>query len=374
MNSNGKTNIVIAGGGASGSLAPGLAVADELRGLIPDSHAVLAGCGNVREYRRVARAGYDYRVVGSPGDGATKPSLLKRLTRFGAERHLLKRMGASAVLSVGGEIGERVGRAAIALGLPLAVLDCDSVPCRATRCLAPNADLVCLGYEEARQYIPSPRGPLRITGVPLPASSRLSYADRFRRQGAKETKAFNRLLILSQDEGNCQLNAVLPRALDRLQNRLGDWRVVHHTTAIEVRSVKRLYRKLHIDAVATSHIHHLPSLLERVDLAVADASSDTFADVTAAGLPTVLASPTRRTDGRQLANARMLRKQGACALVEETDQEEEWVRVLDPLLADSRRRQHLSVALERHFPSDAAWQVAAMIRDLLATSQRRRSA
>ncbi len=374
MISFGNVNIVIAGGGASGSLSPGLAVADELRGLLANPRLTLAGSGKVQEYRRVARAGHKYCVVGSPGDKARKPGLLNRITHFGAERRLLKQAGASAVLSVGGEIGERVGRAAIALGLPLVVLDCDSAPCRATRYLAPHSDLVCLGYEEARQYIRSPRGPVRVTGVPLPASNHLSYADRFRRRGAKETKAFNRLLILSDHEGNRPLNAVLPRALDRLQNRLDDWRVVHHTSAVEVRSVKMLYRDLRVDAVATSHIHHLPSVLDRVDLAVADVSSDTFVDVTAAGLPVVLASPNRCAGGRQLANARMLQKHGACALVERAEREEEWMRVLDPLLADSRRRQHLSAALERHFPSDAAWQVAVMIRDLLAAPRRRWSA
>lgn len=370
----GNLNIVIAGGGASGSLSPGLAVADELAGLLTNSRLTLAGSGSVQEYRRVARVGHQYCVAGSPGDKSRKPGLLNRLTRFGAERHLLKQVGASAVLSVGGEIGERVGRAAIALGLPLFLLDCDSVPCRATRCLAPYADLVCLGYEEARPHIRSPRSPVRVTGVPLPAADHLSYADRFRRRGANETKAFNRLLILSDDEGDRPLNSVLPRALDRLQNRLNSWRVVHHTSAVEVRTVKMLYRELHVDAVATSHIHHLPTVLDRVDLAVADASSDTFMDVTAAGLPVVLAFPTRRSGGRQLENAKMLQKHGACALVERTDREEEWMRVLDPLLADSQRRQHLSDALERHFPSDAAWQIAVMIRDLLSTPRRRWSA
>lgn len=374
MNAFGNVNIVIAGGGVAGSLSPGVAVADELRGLLPKSRLTLAGPGSVREYRRVARAGHNYCVAGSPGEEARKPGLLNPITRFGSERRLLKQVGASAVLSVGGEIGERVGRAAIGLGLPLVLLDCDSAPSRATRNLVPYADLVCLGHQEARQHIRSPRSPVRVTGVPLPASDHLSYADRFRRRGAKKTKVFNRLLILSDDQDNSELNAVLPRALDRLQNRLDDWRVVHHTSAVDVRSVKMLYRDLRVDAVATSHIHHLPSVLDRVDLAVADVSSDTFVDVTAAGLPVVLASPNRCAGGRQLANARMLQKHGACALVERAEREEEWMRVLDPLLADAGRRQLLSTALEKHFPSDAAWQIAVMIRDLLATPQRRRSA
>ena len=43
MISFGNVNIVIAGGGPSGSLAPGLAVADELRGLLAHSRLTLAG-------------------------------------------------------------------------------------------------------------------------------------------------------------------------------------------------------------------------------------------------------------------------------------------------------------------------------------------
>ncbi len=370
---SGTVNVVIAGGGDSTVLLPSLAVADQLRNLIPNSRMVFTGSGCAAEYRRVSQAGHRYCVVGSPGFNDRKPRLVDRLTRFAAERQFLRQMCPGAVISAGGGVGERLGRAAVALGLPLVVLEHDAVPCRATSYLAPLADLVCLGYEETRQYLRA-SCPVRVTGVPLPGSCVAEYADTSRRPDNAIARVFHRLVILADRIGTYQLNSVLPRALSRLRSRLDTWRVVHQTGTDEVRAVKSLYRDLGIDAVATSHIHNLPSVLDKSDLAISDASSATVAEVAAAGVPMVLAPSKQSSDARQLNTAKMLQQSGACIVVERTDHEGDWTQALDRLLADSRRRQRLSSGMRRHFRSDAAWQIAAMIQDVLWSAGHRRSA
>jgi UDP-N-acetylglucosamine--N-acetylmuramyl-(pentapeptide) pyrophosphoryl-undecaprenol N-acetylglucosamine transferase len=370
---SGTVNVVIAGGGDPNVLLPSLAIADQLKTLLPNSRMIFTGSGCAAEYRRVSQAGHQYCLVGSPAVTERKPRLVDRLTRFAAERHFLRQMRPGAVVSAGGEVGERLGRAAMALGVPLVVLEHDAVPCRATRCLAPLADLVCLGYEETRQYLRA-SCPIRVTGVPLHGSCLAEYSDAARRPDNAIAQVFNRLVVLADRIGSYQLNWVLPRALSRLRSRLDGWHVVHQTGAEEVRAVKSLYHSLGINAVATSYIHNLQSVLDKSDLAISDASSATVAEVAAAGIPTVLAPSKQSSDARQLNTARMLQQRGACVVVERTDRECDWTRALDRLLADSRRRRRLSSGMRRHFRSDAAWQIAAMIRDILCSAGRRHSA
>jgi len=366
-------NIVIAGGGGPNVLLPSLAVADQLATLLPNSRMIFTGSGCAAEYRRVSKAGHQYCLVGSPAVTERKPRLVDRLMRFAPERQFLRQTRPGVVVSAGGEVGERLGRAAAALGLPLVVLEHDAVPCRATRCLAPLADLVCLGYEETRQHLRA-SCPVRVTGVPLPGSCVAEFADASRRPDNAIVRVFHRLVVLADRIGNYSLNSVLPRALFRLRSRMDGWHVVHQTGADEVRAVKSLYRDFGINAVATSYIHNLQSVLDKSDLAISDASSATVAEVAAAGVPMVLAPSRQSSDARQLNTAKMLQQRGACVVVERTDRECDWTQALDRLLADSRRRQRLSSGMRRHFRSDAAWQIAAMIQDILWSAGRRRSA
>lgn len=354
-------------------LLPSLAVADQLRTLLPNSRMIFTGSGCATEYRRVSQAGHRYRVVGSPANTQRKPRLMDRLTRFAAERRFLTQTRPGVVVSAGGEVGERLGRAAAALGLPLVVLEHDAAPCRATRCLAPLADLVCLGYEETRQHLRA-SCPVRVTGVPLPGSCATEYPDTSQRTDNVMSRMFHRLVVLADRIGSYQLDSVLPHALSRLRPRLDGWHVVHQTGADEVRTVKSLYRDLGINAVATSYIHNLSRVLDKTDLAISDASSATVAEVAAAGVPMVLAPSEQSSDAGQLNTARMLQQRGACVVVEHTDRECDWTQALDRLLADSRRRQRLSSGMRRHFRSDAAWQIAAMIQDIVWSAGHRRSA
>lgn len=144
------TNFVLAGGSEPGLLLAGLAIADELRALVPHARFLFAGSGTADECRRICHAGYEYVAFGSPPESRRSRGWRLPWTGWGEERHLLKRIRPAAVISLGGRIGEKVGQAAAGLGLPLAVLEQHGTASRATRRLVSKAAVVCLGFEETR--------------------------------------------------------------------------------------------------------------------------------------------------------------------------------------------------------------------------------
>jgi UDP-N-acetylglucosamine--N-acetylmuramyl-(pentapeptide) pyrophosphoryl-undecaprenol N-acetylglucosamine transferase len=366
-------NLVIAGGGENDLLLPALAVADEFRRLVPNARVVFAGGGSTAEYRCLSDSGYEYRAFGLGGEAGWATGLIHRLVKLGAERQLLKQTRPAAVLCMGGPVGERMGRAAAGLDLPVIVFEPHFTVSPATRRLAPLADLVCLGFADTRGSFAA-NCPVRCTGIPVRRIETSRAAGAAGPDWQSAGQALKQLVILGDNNLSRPLNAVLPRALHRLDSRLPEWRVVHRTRSDEVRPVRRLYRRFGLDAVATAHIHKLPSLLSRADLVVAATSSADFADLAAAGAPTVLAVGNDGAATWHGGIARTLGQRGACVVVEDFETEQTWTRVLDPLLSNDDRRHRLASTMQHYFRADAAWHVASMVRDVITSARRSLSA
>lgn len=364
------TNFVFAGGSEPGLLLAGLAIADELRAIVPHARFLFAGSGTAEECRRICHAGYEYVAFGNPPESRQTRAWRLPWTSWGEPRRLLKRTRPAAVVSLGGAIGETVGRAAIGLGLPLAVLEQHVTVSRATQRLATKARVVCLGFEETRPQLMA-SCPVRVTGIPVAGPARraadgaTSVADAMDMD--LDSARSGRLVILGDGGPRRELNAALPKAIGRLQQHLPGWRIVHRTHGGEVRSVQRLYRRFGVDAIATGHIHNLPALLARSELVIAATPPVDVIELAASATPIVAAIGADSPECAQVRTARSLARSGACLVVDQPDQELVWAQVLEPLLREHAPRRRLSAAMQRHLRTDAAWQMASMIRDLISS-------
>ncbi len=361
------TNFVLAGGGEPGLLLAGLAIADELRASVPHARVVFAGSGTGPEVRRICRTGYEYVALGGACEDRPVRAWQWPWTRWGEPRLLLKRIRPAAVVSLGGAIGESVGRAAAGLRLPLVILEQHVSASLTTRRLAAKAQLICLGFEETRRNLAA-NCPIRVTGIPLtrpdPPGGDAAPTD----DAAVVRAGAGRLVILGDGGSSRTMNAVLPRAIGRLQGHIPHWRVVHRTHGDDVRPVKRLYRRFGIDAVTTGHIHNLPGLLARSDLVIATTPPSDVVELSVSATPIVAAIEADSPECSQVRTARTLAQRGACLLVEQPHHEQAWTQVLKPLLSDSGHRRRLAAAMQRHFRNDAAWHMAGMIRDLISSA------
>jgi len=365
------TNFVFAGGSEPGLLLAGLAIADELRAIVPHARFLFAGSGAEDECRRICHAGYEYVAFGIPPHQRPSRAWRWPWTGWGEERRLLKRTRPAAVISLGGAIGESVGHAAAGLGLPLAVLEQHVTASRATRRLATKAAVVCLGFEETRHRLAA-NCPVRVTGVPMARFGLFATDEAVATDvtpGAASATS-RRLVILGDGGPRREMSAALPRAISRLEEHLPNWRVVHRTRFDEVRPVQRLYRRLGVDAVTTGHIHNLSAVLARADLVIAMTPPTDVVELAASAAPIVAAIGANAPECAQVRTARTLAQSGACVVVDEPDQERVWTQILEPLLRDSGQRRRMAAAMQRHLRTDAAWQVASMIRDLISSTAR----
>lgn len=372
-----RPHVVFAGGGTGGHLFPGLAVAERLAAEMPRVRITFAGTGREFERQHVAVAGFDYlplRCRPWPKRlTATIPFLFDNLSGYRTASRFLHEQRVQVVVGLGGYASVPMARAATARRLPLVLLEQNVVPGRATRWLARSATLVCTAFHQAHPHLPK-RCHVRLTGNPIRGAflsgrangSAASHAPGIR--ASDETAAPRQLLILGGSGGAQSLNENVPQALQRLRSLVAGWRIVHQSGQAQFEATRQAYARLNLPAKVVPFLEDMPAVLRHTGLAICRAGGTTLAELAAAGIPGVLLPYPHAADDHQRKNADCFAAAGACLMIDEREFGPELIsylaETLRPLLADGARRRAMADAMRRLAHPDAAWDVAAMVRQL----------
>jgi len=356
--------IVIAGGGTGGHVFPMIAVGDAIRAAEPEARVVYVGTAR----------GIEVRVMGERGDALELLDILPLrgggLTGFarGAARAfgsipealgLIRRLDARAVLSLGGYAGGPVTLAARALGVPIAILEPNSVLGLSNRLLVPLVDRAYIAFPETACGLrPST---VRRYGVPLRrAFARAHYATPPRGGGLS-------LLVLGGSQGATALNETVPRAIQRARAAGVDVEVVHQTGREREEKVRALYADLGLAerARVVPFIDDVAAALAAADLVLARAGASTVAEICAVGRPALLVPYPFAADDHQMKNARSLERAGGAIALAQADATEDRIAAeLGRLAANPEERARMADAAAAFGKPDAAARVAADLVDL----------
>jgi UDP-N-acetylglucosamine--N-acetylmuramyl-(pentapeptide) pyrophosphoryl-undecaprenol N-acetylglucosamine transferase len=361
--------IVFAGGGTAGHLFPGLAVAAELTTLADPPEIVFAGSGRAFEKMLVNEEGFKYLPLRcSPLNRG-----MRGMWRFVGEnmagyrdaRQFLRRRTVNIVVGLGGFASVPFCRAAIRSGVPVVLLEQNVVPGKATRWLAPHADLVCTAFEEARKHLLP--AIVQVTGNPLRAGFRRPMKP-VNLRGSQCRGWRHRLLVVGGSGGARSINENVPKALYKLRKRLRGWQIVHQTGADDVTATQALYRKLAIAAIVVPFVQNMPSVMRRSDLAICRAGGSTLAELAATGVPAILLPYPHAADDHQRSNAEVFATAGAARIIDERKTaarlDDAVAATLSGLVVDAFSRREMSSAMMRLARPDATWRVSRMIFEL----------
>jgi len=305
--------ILFAGGGTGGHLFPGLALADEIRRLRGDMAIEFIGTDDGLEKDIVPAAGYPlYRIASRRGP----PLSLQRPLNFlfflhalGQCRRLLGMPApAAAVVSLGGFAAAAPGLAAILARIPLAALEQNAVPGRATRFLARWARELYLQFDEARPYFERSAAALFACGSPL--------RQEIARLASEDAPTRCHLLVMGGSQGARSLNRVFAESLPLLLQS-GCHSIAHLAGACH-EDEARAAAAAHGEAVKVyGFCRDMASLYRGARLAVARAGALSLAELAAAGVPAILVPFPAAADDHQLVNARIFEAAGAALVIEE---------------------------------------------------------
>lgn len=360
---------LIAGGGTGGHVFPMIAVGDAIRAADPGARVVYVGTARGIEVRVMGERGDELELLhilplrGVGLSGFARAAV--RATRSIPEaRRLVQRSGARAVLSLGGYAGGPAALAARTLGVPIAILEPNSVLGLANRLLVPLVDRAYTAFPEtARALRPTT---VRRYGVPLRrAFARAPYAPRASRAS---------LLVLGGSQGATALNEVVPRAIARCRARGVDVDVVHQTGRDREDAVRALYAGLGVAdrARVVPFIDDVAVALAAADVVISRSGASSVAELCAVGRPGLLIPYPFAADDHQMKNARSLERAGGALALAQVDATERRVAAeIEALAGDPARRARMADAAAAQGRPDAAARVADDLLALARQSPRR---
>ncbi len=355
--------IVLAGGGSGGHITPGLALASVLaeRG----ARLLWIGARGGLESEVVPAAGIPYEESGmkrvSTGVARTVRRLVSALGAVPAARRMLRSFGADAVVGLGGYASVPVLMAARLSGVPSYLVEANAIPGAVTRRFAASASAVFSNFACARDYLPK-RVLFHHTGIPI----RPELAEKLASRRPPPLGGPERLLVLGGSQGARALNKAVVGALPSLELEFPGLSVVHITGRLDYEALAAFYRSRPNAEVHPFLEDMTPAYLGST-VALTRAGAVSLAELSLAGIPSVVVPLPHSADDHQTANARFYAERGAAVLLPQSKlTPSSLIREMVELLHDREKRIAVSTAFRSLARPDAARAVADLLLDSIA--------
>ena len=357
------TTVLIAGGGTGGHVFPMVAVGDALLAARSDVRVVYAGTARGLEKKICGERGDHLELLDvAPLRGGGVKGFVRGVGRAFAvlpeARALVKKLDPKVCLSVGGYAGGPVALAARTLGVPVAILEPNSVLGLTNKLLSPMAVRAYTAFPETERFLrPSV---IRRLGVPLRrAFAQAPYAP---------TPGRLSILAIGGSLGARFFNETLPQAIALAAARTPgiDLHIVHQTGKDAVPAIEQRYRDLGVEsrATVTPFIADVASALASADLVIARCGASSCAELCAVGRPGIFIPFPFAADNHQWRNAKSLEDAGAVVALAQSDATPDALASkIAEIAADPARRASMARAAASLGKPHAAAEIAA---DLLS--------
>ncbi len=333
-----KTLMVMAGG-TGGHVYPAMAVADYLKNL--GWNIVWLCTEGGMENRLIENKGYEKAMItmrGVRGNGlmgwvSLPAKLVKAFMQSVAAIHQHQ---PNVVLGMGGFAAFPGGLMAKLLGKPLVIHEQNSIAGLTNKVLAVFATRVLAAFPSAfAKKINISKA--QLVGNPVRADIIQVDAPESR----VNTGAL-RVLVVGGSLGAQALNEVIPKALAEIaiENRP---QVVHQAGEKHIAMLQASYEVAGVSADTKAFINNMADMYAWADVVICRAGALTVAELSAAGVASVLVPFPHAVDDHQTSNARYLSDAGAAILV---PQAEFTVQKVVALLRDLSREKCLEIAIK----------------------------
>ena len=286
------------------------------------------------------------------------PFLWRLLRTTLASRKMLKRLGADAVLGMGGFTSLPPVLAGHRLGMKTFVHDSNALPGKANRLTARFCTKVLVGLEAAVAHFGG--RPTVVTGTPVRKEleelpSRADAAAAFGLDPARPV-----VLVMGGSQGAMRLNRLAPATAARIKTGAQFLHIAGGRDEAEVR----------VEAGGRDGYHVL-GFCDRMaeaygvaDLVLSRAGASSMTELAHAGLPSILVPYPYAADDHQTRNAEVFAGAGAAELVQESDLDEEVLaEMIDKILGDLPSRERMAKAARGLAVPDAAARVGGVIEE-----------
>ncbi|MBA3681072.1 MAG: undecaprenyldiphospho-muramoylpentapeptide beta-N-acetylglucosaminyltransferase [Bacteroidetes bacterium] len=165
-----QLKVILSGGGTGGHIFPAIAIANEIKKLVPDSEILFVGAIGKMEMEKVPAAGY--RIIGIAIAGLQRKLTLANLKlpyliikSLLSARKIINDFKPSVVVGTGGYASGPLLRAATTKGVPALIQEQNSYAGITNKILSLKVKKICVAYEGMEKFFPKEK--IMLTGNPV---------------------------------------------------------------------------------------------------------------------------------------------------------------------------------------------------------------
>ncbi len=308
--------VLFAGGGTGGHLIPGVAVAEALRQMMPDSRCLFLTGSRKSEGRCLKALGAleTMRFPETPWSGLANKLLFPLRGASAAVRMVgvLRRWRPHVVVGLGSYNCVVPVLVARALGVRTALLEANAVPGGDVRQLTPVVNRVLVQWPEPARHLTTPH----VLTAGNPTRAGLHSATR---HGAIRHLALspNRctMLVMGGSQGARTLNDIVHEALKLLDDQAAHLQVIHLTGPDHLLAAQQRCGELNMLYRPIGFLDRMQDAYAAADFVVGRAGASSLAELTLQGLPSILVPIPHSINDHQAANARVLQDAAAAVTI-----------------------------------------------------------
>lgn len=370
---NKKYTYFVTGGGTGGHIYPAVAVGFALQ-KEPDTKKVFyVGNPNNLEKKIAEDKVFDFLGVNISGMPRTisfdfvKWSLQLFAATLKSVGYILK-YKPSLVFGTGGYVSSPMLFAAVLTGTPIVIHECDAIPGKVSKLLAPYAKAVSVAFESSKDGLKSDK--IQVNGNPI--REEFLSTDRYNARKKWNLKDRLTIMVMGGSQGAKKLNSVIVQNLKRLFKKY-DIQIIHQTGLKNYDDTVKELKKVYPNYTENSQYimrpyfkkMYLPMLAS--DIAVSRAGSLSISEICVSGLASILVPYPYAAADHQRKNAKEMEELNAALYLDDKDcTPDALMEKLEELINDTQKMITLQNNAKKLVKKDATKNIVQQIKHVLS--------
>lgn len=372
--------VLITGGGTGGHINPALAIAQKVKSADKSNRVLYVGTENGLESELIPKSGFEFKTVTakflrrkiSVENIKTVLASAKGVMEAG---RIIKEFNPDVVVGTGGYVCGPVVLAAALKHVPTMIHEQNVFPGITNKMLARVVDVIGISFQDAEKYFPEKyRNKLILVGNPV--RREVLEADRGaarKKFGLKPSDIF--IYSFGGSGGQISLNEAMIGFIEHYNGKAGI-KVLHVTgkkwkESFE-ESIKNAGMKLAGNIDIRDYMYDAPDALAASDIVIGSSGAITIAEITVAGVPSVMIPKTYTAEHHQEYNARAMEKEGAAKVILEKDlTKDSLIASVDDIIKDKGVLKSMALNSRRLGRRDVEDKIYSALKSLAESKSRK---
>ncbi len=355
--------ILIAGGGTGGHIFPGIAIAEAIKTLRPETVIEFIGTEKGAEFKLVPNNGFKLNLIELAGFSrvSMKANLsfpIKLLKGFYQSNKLMNEFKPDAVIATGGYVCGPVTRIAQWKKIKTFVQEQNAVPGFTTKELAKKATKVFATYEDSIPLFEQGiKSKIEVLGNPVRKNlNTFSREEAFKFFNLDPTK--KTVFVFGGSQGARSINKAVSEQHEKIVRKGIQFIWQTGRTDSEFPTVKEEYKN---SVYRSAFINEMGLAYAASDLVVSRAGATSLAEITYIGAPSILIPLPTAADDHQTKNAMVMKNCGASVIVLDSMLDEQFGNTIGQIMMDAQLLDKMKKAAKELAKPNAAEDIAKQI-------------